>query len=493
MKPFSNYIKSTAGINQRLTSINHTKASQLNENKSTLNDIINCATKDSALDIVHFLMGKKSLLQIPKEITAKLANIEGFSNLLHNNYINPKIAIILKDDVFKTNRYFNQESPEKAYAKLQNFQKYDLTTRVDNLESSLFQETYKLKQSNEADALSPPELPNRGNDCFVNSAIQFILNNESLRESAITHPNQNVRHSFQYFILNPNGEQHRNLVSCLRKFAGIGRFEQDSAPMLLQKLFIHKSSIMYPSAMNEDQLNENKYNVFYNLDHSKSTEDLFAVVNNFPQFKVEDSDLFRCIAFDDLKTFVINNNNLVDFFSLFHDKNYTEFKELIKDQNNLALLSNLIKHNIFQQHAKAYFSWTDTSGYGFRYNERGIATREEYLDYNKIPEHKTINAMIVHYGNVGGGHYVSYIKKKNQWYLCNDARVTAMDEDKLNQSMRNGAVVSFSRAEISSNPDDELAYLKGRTAFPRGRTTPRLNRIKELEARLKIKVQNLST
>ena len=46
-----------------------------------------------------------------------------------------------------------------------------------------------------------------------------------------------------------------------------------------------------------------------------------------------------------------------------------------------------------------------------------------------------LRGFILHIGNVGGGHYMSFIKKDN-WHCCNDASVSIVDVDRIRNILK---------------------------------------------------------
>ena len=56
-----------------------------------------------------------------------------------------------------------------------------------------------------------------------------------------------------------------------------------------------------------------------------------------------------------------------------------------------------------------------------------------------IPEYKDqtkyeLFALINHSGVINGGHYTSYIRRNNRWFLMDDMQVSEVDETTINQS-----------------------------------------------------------
>jgi hypothetical protein len=50
-------------------------------------------------------------------------------------------------------------------------------------------------------------------------------------------------------------------------------------------------------------------------------------------------------------------------------------------------------------------------------------------------------SFVVHGGNLGGGHYVSYVKRGNQWYCCNDDRITEQTEAQIAEARKRAYLI----------------------------------------------------
>ncbi len=55
-----------------------------------------------------------------------------------------------------------------------------------------------------------------------------------------------------------------------------------------------------------------------------------------------------------------------------------------------------------------------------------------------------LKSVIVHYGSTyNSGHYVAYVKKGSQWYLCNDSTVTQVSDDDVKEDIGKNGYVFF--------------------------------------------------
>lgn len=56
-----------------------------------------------------------------------------------------------------------------------------------------------------------------------------------------------------------------------------------------------------------------------------------------------------------------------------------------------------------------------------------------------------LRAIVMHHGVCNGGHYTCFIKASQQWYLCDDARVTAVPDAKVQQAVMHGYMLLYHR------------------------------------------------
>ncbi len=303
------------------------------------------------------------------------------------------------------------------------------------------------------------KLPSGGNNCFANSAIQFILNNQSLVDACKNHEDSDFATFFTQFInsdmSNSDGiSKYKDLINHIRAnylptttlSTSRGRtdnsFSQESASLLLANLFNNDKNINYISVVVKDDLILNRYNVFQKLKSYTNDQDLIQIVNGFPKIKADDTTMERCEAFEQLKQFVINSTSELNepFGALFQNKNHLEFLTDIsqKDDTKLLLLKNLIQHKAFKNAINQNnFTWVDTSGYGVNYSS--ASTKGDPLFFKDIPNNQNLNAIIVHSGDILGnaGHYVCWVKKNNNWFYCNDNHIYESDIKNLDLSISN--------------------------------------------------------
>jgi hypothetical protein len=384
----------------------------------------------------------------PVEFRVELQRLNGLSldisYKIGNYTLLTKPCMPLEEQVISELRRKNHIDNEGTLGKL-----------ADNLEETTitFIDENSLRNQEFINTRIPFGLPNiSGNDCFINSAIQFILNNEALIKACTNHPNKDFSQGVKKLV-DGDLSHYKNLIKIIRHtYTDSGNSGQDSAPMVLQRLFAHNPHILLIKKTSEEELFLEQYDVFQNLDNFIDDNHLLRIINDFPTEVVEDSGNTRCLAYETLKAFVFRNSNLTKFTILFDYINFLEFKEFLKDQHQLSLLKELIEHRIFQDKLNklSEFTWIDSSGFGFKYYRYGNYVREKFIVYSQIPDNNNLNTIIVHSGTVNSGHYVCYVKKENNWFLCNDSQITKVPD--IEKSIGNKNIVAYNY-KVENKPE----------------------------------------
>ncbi|MFN7093843.1 MAG: hypothetical protein ACK4M7_00620, partial [Burkholderiales bacterium] len=305
MKISANYTKHTLRLGNRLNNLSMEKTEVLSgEFKLSIAKIIKLADKKNALMVAHFLMGKKTLQELPQNLQAQIDADADIKKILEvrsssrhlKTYINSSVARIIKEDVLKSGEYFNAWTEgtnkhgeyEKTFDKLHALRKYDFHNKQDGIIHKA------IKPYNSLPVVKnniPIGLPNKLNDCFVNSAIQFILNNEILLKTALNHPDLAFRQNFQmlYYNLSENKsidiDVHKNLVKIIRQYAYLNPYAQYSTPVILRALFHHSPAILCVTVDFEASIavDIDKYNVFGLLTQAVVDDSLLKeAVNKIP-------------------------------------------------------------------------------------------------------------------------------------------------------------------------------------------------------------------
>ena len=56
-----------------------------------------------------------------------------------------------------------------------------------------------------------------------------------------------------------------------------------------------------------------------------------------------------------------------------------------------------------------------------------------------------LKSFVIHRGGFGGGHYISVVRKEDEWYLCNDSSVTKISENDVNKILKQAYILYYSK------------------------------------------------
>lgn len=65
------------------------------------------------------------------------------------------------------------------------------------------------------------------------------------------------------------------------------------------------------------------------------------------------------------------------------------------------------------------------------------------FEYNLGNEKYVLRSLIYHYGTTTSGHYVSFCKKGNTWYLCDDINIRKVNEEIVNEYIKKSYIFLF--------------------------------------------------
>jgi ubiquitin C-terminal hydrolase len=58
---------------------------------------------------------------------------------------------------------------------------------------------------------------------------------------------------------------------------------------------------------------------------------------------------------------------------------------------------------------------------------------------------RRLTGFVIHQGVYGGGHYIAVVHKQDQWYLCNDSRITHLSEAQVQPLLRQSYLLLYAR------------------------------------------------
>ncbi|MDR1473649.1 MAG: hypothetical protein LBI41_03725 [Lactobacillales bacterium] len=85
----------------------------------------------------------------------------------------------------------------------------------------------------------------------------------------------------------------------------------------------------------------------------------------------------------------------------------------------------------------------------FTKDDSPVAYPEEFdaSRYVKDAGKYKLNGVICHYGTLNGGHYTSYVKNNGQWFLCNDSSITPVSKEEALSKVQNAYVLTYLKKE----------------------------------------------
>lgn len=259
----------------------------------------------------------------------------------------------------------------------------------------------------------PVGLVNSGQNCWVNSALQFLINIPGYKGQIAKIP-----------LLNQLKNQYEPA-----RAKKADTLNQDWGQAVR----------LYLSAQN-DQISANQ---FIPSDPMDVLEHVFEGVNglSFNQTTVNDTteryEPYVEVNLDDRQTHSFQH--MFNGFFNYTVENQQVARTLPAPPKDLLIKSRRYYPEMIQM--------TDPQG-----NPRAVVHPMKISDPIQMPEKLILegrfansqtdhayscDAFILHIGQgASGGHYVTYVKRNNVWWLCNDTEVTRVQEDEVRNAMR---------------------------------------------------------
>jgi len=247
-------------------------------------------------------------------------------------------------------------------------------------------------------------LPNLGNTCYLNSAVQFLLLNPQFQHIENIHLN------------NQNIKNIKKILSNISPRFKL--FHQQDAGEALLLLLEHYNKLFNSNLYQFKETTRVKCKLIKCLHHEYSYRKSDALLLNLPQNITPNTKL----TLDDL---------------------YRTIKDATKLQGEEAWLCPKCKIKSVASKRYYFDEWNQYLIVGlkrFEYRGTRYVKNNTKIDIPFVWRHnyKLIGA-IIHSGNINGGHYVAVGFKNNKWYLFNDNNVTEITHlHVLKQFLSNG-------------------------------------------------------
>lgn len=276
-------------------------------------------------------------------------------------------------------------------------------------------------------------LNNIGNTCFMNSALQllvnctvltkFILNNEFASKKLNCYK-QFLKDYFSNKVITPNSV--KLLVSGENSiFYG---YEQQDA---------HEFLVFLLDIISEELKNENKENPksVMGVEMSELIKVIFNTNITSIIYCEETDDKSKTKAGENILSLAIGTTK-----TTFEDciEKFQKIEQLTGDQKWFNDKDNKYYDAYKRLYIKSYpkyliihFKRFNFSGFS-RKNNNEVEMNEKILLKNDVYR---LRSIVFHMGNTGGGHYVSIVSKGDKWLLCNDSSVSEISNvgDYLNK------------------------------------------------------------
>ena len=84
----------------------------------------------------------------------------------------------------------------------------------------------------------------------------------------------------------------------------------------------------------------------------------------------------------------------------------------------------------------------------FKQIGNGYIKNNKYIDIPLLWRHNyELQGAVIHFGNVGGGHYVYVGKHNNEWYEFNDSSVSKINLNQLKEFLNNAYLLNYLKKE----------------------------------------------
>lgn len=260
-------------------------------------------------------------------------------------------------------------------------------------------------------------LPNLGNTCYMNSALQLVLNTDNFVDTIYRNKNKEKINTIYNFIKSyndkkPKPELVKNLIgNMVKQFRGYG--QQDSHEFLIF-LFDTIDSVI------KDDI-YNVYGLEFIVNYKCKIQDCFY------ESEIIERELF--LTLDIMDTL---------------DESYRKYKEIEPLIGKNMYYCEKCKKNRPGRKKIITKKWSKDLIIVLKRFNNNITKNNKPISIPLEWRHNyVLKGAIVHSGSLNGGHYVYYGNKNNKWYLFNDNSVSEINENILKNNLMNAYIVHY--------------------------------------------------
>lgn len=270
-------------------------------------------------------------------------------------------------------------------------------------------------------------LNNIGNTCYLNSAMQLVINCTVLSKVILTHNFDNkALNIYKSFLIDYKKNKVvnpiiiKNLVgNKIKKF--LNNNQHDAHEFLIYLIEILEEGFKNEYKNDDKMINNIKLNSLVSTIFDTTVSSIIYSEETNEKTKNRVGEKILSIPIPNTPNPSLNDclNLFSEIEKLEGDSKWKSEKEnkLVNAYKRLYLKS-LPKYLIIQLKRFSFFSFSNK-------NNKDINVP---INLNINESKYSLRGIIYHSGNVNGGHYVSVINLKNKWYLCDDSSISELND-----------------------------------------------------------------
>lgn len=278
-------------------------------------------------------------------------------------------------------------------------------------------------------------LQNIGNSCYLNSALQFILNCKVLNKIIVNNIfDSNILGEYKDFLSDYNTNTNNISPIIIKKIVASknSKFnnnrQHDSHEYLIYLIDILEEEFKNDYKVNnKNTLNINHDQIINKLFDCKLSQIIYSQDTN-EKSRIEYNE--RILSLSIPKKDNVSLNDCLDLY-LSIEKMTDDNKWLSPKYNNKIDAYKKVNLIYLPKYLIIHLKRFSFFGLSKKNNDPVNVNINLNLDkyYKNKPTHNYIlRSIIFHIGSTNGGHYVSVINKNNKWFLCNDSNISEIKD-----------------------------------------------------------------